>query len=113
MKEDIRSLLGLQGYRVLSVAHEPDDALVTVEPPVADDELGGLISPGIELEREVHDGTDQRQIVQGKRPDEQPRCFEGRHGPHQTMRSIGDASRRGAYGRSPYPSPLPSPKSNR
>ena len=36
MKEDIRSLLGLQGYRVLSVAHEPDDALVTVEPPVAD-----------------------------------------------------------------------------
>lgn len=33
MEDDIRSLLGLQGYRVLSVAREGSDALVAVEPP--------------------------------------------------------------------------------
>jgi transposase len=33
MSDDIRSLLGLHGYRVLEVAEEDDDAVVHVEPP--------------------------------------------------------------------------------
>jgi transposase len=33
MEDDIRSLLGLQGYRVLGVTHEDEDAVVRVEPP--------------------------------------------------------------------------------
>jgi transposase len=34
MEDDIRSLLGLQGYDVLRVAREGEDAVVEVEPPV-------------------------------------------------------------------------------
>lgn len=33
MEDDIRSLLGLQGYRVIGVTHEDGDAVVRVEPP--------------------------------------------------------------------------------
>jgi transposase len=36
MDEDIRSLLGLRGYRVLEVSEEGIDAVVTVEPPLED-----------------------------------------------------------------------------
>ncbi len=36
MDDDIRSLLGLRGYRVLEVSEEDRDAVVTVEPPPED-----------------------------------------------------------------------------
>jgi transposase len=36
MEDDIRRLLGLQGYAVLGVAREGEDAVVSVEPPAED-----------------------------------------------------------------------------
>ena len=49
MSDDIRSLLGLHGYRVLSVSEEDSDAIVHVEPPAE----AGCTRCGV-ISRRVH-----------------------------------------------------------